>query len=595
MTTRELLLSAWALRPSRPRSSASPRSPRTARACGAASARAPAFFVAAAVLFFARARVAHRHAGARLPLQRAHAPAPAPGAGRPAARAPRPRRPRRARRRRADGVERWRRRSAVRGSRASARCGSGTRRRSATPPRRARRVQRLQTALAPRHGARVLVARPRAARADRLPAARRRRSTSSRRASACTMLGIIVTLLAGRGVHARTCTRSIALGVLPLAPRRLGAHARGGPAARRAPDVGPGLPRLRGRDPRDARPLLRARSDASRRDAARRADDDRAPKRPTERRVAPTGASPSPTSIPRPTYWPAAMAFGLTFLLWGLVTSPVVLGVGVVVFVVSLVGWIGEMRHERRERSAGAPPPPRRADAGARTRSRPRRADRSRDRAAPAPRQDERRRWASRAAAPSRRPGGRLRRRAALPRRAARVARGRQGGRLQGRRDGERRSSSTRRPSPGRASPRRPPRGCAASSDDEFVAFSVNCAHLGCPVRWLREAHLFMCPCHGGVYYEDGRVAAGPAAPSAHPVPGARRRRRRSRSAPTRSRSADAMLKRLPQDGAGRRSTTALGHLVAARPDARATPSRAARAGGTSSAARRCSRSSSRC
>ena len=40
--------------------------------------------------------------------------------------------------------------------------------------------------------------------------------------------------------------------------------------------------------------------------------------------------------------------------------------------------------------------------------------------------------------------------------------------------------------------------------DDEFVAFSVNCAHLGCPVRWLPDARLFMCPCHGGVYYEDG-------------------------------------------------------------------------------------------
>jgi quinol---cytochrome c reductase iron-sulfur subunit, bacillus type len=43
-----------------------------------------------------------------------------------------------------------------------------------------------------------------------------------------------------------------------------------------------------------------------------------------------------------------------------------------------------------------------------------------------------------------------------------------------------------------------------------FVAFSVNCAHLGCPVRWLAKARLFMCPCHGGVYYADGSVAAGP-------------------------------------------------------------------------------------
>jgi menaquinol-cytochrome c reductase iron-sulfur subunit len=47
-------------------------------------------------------------------------------------------------------------------------------------------------------------------------------------------------------------------------------------------------------------------------------------------------------------------------------------------------------------------------------------------------------------------------------------------------------------------------------SESEFIAFSVNCAHLGCPVRWLEDARLFMCPCHGGVYYEDGRVAAGP-------------------------------------------------------------------------------------
>lgn len=47
-------------------------------------------------------------------------------------------------------------------------------------------------------------------------------------------------------------------------------------------------------------------------------------------------------------------------------------------------------------------------------------------------------------------------------------------------------------------------------SETEFEAFSVNCAHLGCPVRWMPDARLFMCPCHGGVYYEDGSVAAGP-------------------------------------------------------------------------------------
>ena len=47
-------------------------------------------------------------------------------------------------------------------------------------------------------------------------------------------------------------------------------------------------------------------------------------------------------------------------------------------------------------------------------------------------------------------------------------------------------------------------------TDGQFTAFSINCSHLGCPVRWLPEADLFMCPCHGGVYYSDGTVAAGP-------------------------------------------------------------------------------------
>jgi menaquinol-cytochrome c reductase iron-sulfur subunit len=47
-------------------------------------------------------------------------------------------------------------------------------------------------------------------------------------------------------------------------------------------------------------------------------------------------------------------------------------------------------------------------------------------------------------------------------------------------------------------------------SADSFVAFSVNCTHLGCPVQWLPGAGLFMCPCHGGVYSQDGSVSAGP-------------------------------------------------------------------------------------
>lgn len=44
----------------------------------------------------------------------------------------------------------------------------------------------------------------------------------------------------------------------------------------------------------------------------------------------------------------------------------------------------------------------------------------------------------------------------------------------------------------------------------DFTAFGINCTHLGCPVNWRPEAALFLCPCHGGVYYADGSVAGGP-------------------------------------------------------------------------------------
>ena len=46
--------------------------------------------------------------------------------------------------------------------------------------------------------------------------------------------------------------------------------------------------------------------------------------------------------------------------------------------------------------------------------------------------------------------------------------------------------------------------------NDKFLIFAMNCTHLGCPVTWFPQSGLFMCPCHGGVYYENGERASGP-------------------------------------------------------------------------------------
>jgi Rieske Fe-S protein len=44
----------------------------------------------------------------------------------------------------------------------------------------------------------------------------------------------------------------------------------------------------------------------------------------------------------------------------------------------------------------------------------------------------------------------------------------------------------------------------------QFLVLAANCAHLGCPVEWFQESGLFLCPCHGGVYYANGERASGP-------------------------------------------------------------------------------------
>jgi Rieske Fe-S protein len=53
-------------------------------------------------------------------------------------------------------------------------------------------------------------------------------------------------------------------------------------------------------------------------------------------------------------------------------------------------------------------------------------------------------------------------------------------------------------------------RGKDVPQEEQFWVFGINCAHLGCPVSWFPQSGLFMCPCHEGVYYENGDHASGP-------------------------------------------------------------------------------------
>lgn len=48
------------------------------------------------------------------------------------------------------------------------------------------------------------------------------------------------------------------------------------------------------------------------------------------------------------------------------------------------------------------------------------------------------------------------------------------------------------------------------TAEGELLALGAYCTHVGCPVSWMGTAKLFMCPCHGGAFHADGKVAAGP-------------------------------------------------------------------------------------
>jgi len=61
--------------------------------------------------------------------------------------------------------------------------------------------------------------------------------------------------------------------------------------------------------------------------------------------------TPQPEKVPRPTYWPAVLALGSVLILLGIVTTWIISATGMVLFIIALIGWIGEMRHEQREES----------------------------------------------------------------------------------------------------------------------------------------------------------------------------------------------------------------------------------------------------
>ena len=61
---------------------------------------------------------------------------------------------------------------------------------------------------------------------------------------------------------------------------------------------------------------------------------------------------PAPTEevhLPGPSYLPALVALGVTFVVVGVVVSPLMLATGTLIFLVATVRWIRQVREEMAE------------------------------------------------------------------------------------------------------------------------------------------------------------------------------------------------------------------------------------------------------
>jgi menaquinol-cytochrome c reductase iron-sulfur subunit len=57
-------------------------------------------------------------------------------------------------------------------------------------------------------------------------------------------------------------------------------------------------------------------------------------------------------------------------------------------------------------------------------------------------------------------------------------------------------------------------------SEKDVVAFDPACTHLGCRVHFQDDMNRYFCPCHGGLFDDEGAVISGPPprALDRHPV-----------------------------------------------------------------------------
>jgi len=55
---------------------------------------------------------------------------------------------------------------------------------------------------------------------------------------------------------------------------------------------------------------------------------------------------PKPEVIPRATYWPVLLAGGIAFVFWGLISDIFIFGAGLILTIMSMIGWVNDLLNE---------------------------------------------------------------------------------------------------------------------------------------------------------------------------------------------------------------------------------------------------------
>ncbi len=56
---------------------------------------------------------------------------------------------------------------------------------------------------------------------------------------------------------------------------------------------------------------------------------------------------PMPEETPEPTFWPISLAMSIIFILWGFISTWIISAVGIVLFSISVRGWVRDLLNEQ--------------------------------------------------------------------------------------------------------------------------------------------------------------------------------------------------------------------------------------------------------